>query len=506
MPERTQQSISTKLKSADRRELVGLYYKYRKMRNETMSRLIVDKNRIDNLGKDIIGLQLQPFHMRILQFQLKNKHSMHLVYRGAGKSTCGTVLKTIHMIAKDRNIRIALVSKTKSNAKGFLKEIKGHLENNKLLNEVFGKFYDPAVVTKWDDSAIEVVGRTEIHKEPTITCLGIETAIASRHFDVIMIDDLVDDENSRTAHMRARIKDWYYSVLVPTLNPPNSDKPHCGEMHVLGTRYHYADMYGHWIEGSTDGSGGELKDHTQIIPLLNEKGQTPWPERHTPEWAEKMRSQMGLIHFNAQYQNNTEAMKGEVFRYDDCQIIDAKGNDWPKADDLKIFIGVDLAIGQKEKDDFFCAIVIGCRGKVQARAKSDFEVFVLDFIMNRLRFSDQTVAIVDLCKKYNPIACGIESVAYQQAQLDACKAQLPGITFRGIKTQKDKLTRAWNLSPMFENGKVFFKKDTQNKLIDQLVLFPNHAHDDVFDALEFAVSTAKTPKRRKVRNSEPGVL
>jgi predicted phage terminase large subunit-like protein len=59
-----------------------------------------------------------------------------------------------------------------------------------------------------------------------------------------------------------------------------------------------------------------------------------------------------------------------------------------------------------------------------------------------------------------------------------------------VSLHKDKVTRAWRLSALFENGKVFLKRD-QEALRDELLEFPHAEHDDLFDALEMAASVAR---------------
>ena len=52
-----------------------------------------------------------------------------------------------------------------------------------------------------------------------------------------------------------------------------------------------------------------------------------------------------------------------------------------------------------------------------------------------------------------------------------------------------------------------FVKGRNGPLIDHLLLFPGSAHDDLFDALDFAIKTStKRGTKREKRRSEPGVL
>src|SRR6185369_11442947 len=169
------------LKSADRAELVANFKHVRNMGNEWIRRQVINHNRIDILAGVGLGLKLQPFHIALLRYQFQHPDNLQLAFRGAGKSTSCTITKVIHLLLKDPNLRILIASKTAQNASGFLKEIKNHFESNALLGEIFGEYYDPRKVTKWDSTEIEVLPRTKPNKEASITCVGVEGTIVSKH-------------------------------------------------------------------------------------------------------------------------------------------------------------------------------------------------------------------------------------------------------------------------------------------------------------------------------------
>jgi len=483
------------IEKAERSELVSLYDHYVSMGNEWLRRQIIENNRVDILAQALLGLEIKPFHLAMLRWQFFHNESMQLVFRGAGKSTVCTIAKAIHYLLKNPNLRILIASKTSTHAEAFLKEIKVHFEENNRLIEVFGAYYDSRKVSKWDSREIEVLPRTLVAKEASITCIGVEGMVVGKHYDIILSDDLVDEDNSRTKTQREKVKVWYYKTLDPTLEPPDAEIPHRGEHHRLGTRYHYDDLYGH-LEAN------ELSEHTQTIPALNEHNQSPWPEKFPPEWFSNKRKKSGIIIFNSQYQCDTEAMKGEIFQYDDCQIIPV--DKLPAK--LRIFMGVDLAISEADKNDKFAIVVIG--------TDIDIKYYVLDYYEGRLRFGQQTNKIIEYYKKWRPVRAGIEINAYQKAQYhnlrDEVTVEKHGIDgkdlrLKGINTDKDKITRAWKLSPIFEDRRIFFK-DNQHLLIENLVLFPNHKYKDLFDALDLAVRSSRLRKRRKKRRHEPGII
>jgi len=71
---------------------------------------------------------------------------------------------------------------------------------------------------------------------------------------------------------------------------------------------------------------------------------------------------------------------------------------------------------------------------------------------------------------------------------------------------KDKIARAWKMSSIFEDKRMFFKQvGGVDLIIEQLILFPNHRYKDFFDALDLALTASKLKKRRK-RRQEPGLF
>lgn len=483
----------------ERSEIIREIKDYDKLKKEWIRNQVLKHNRIDILATQVLNYIVRPFHLSMMVYQFQHSDNLQLAFRGAGKSTVCTVTKVIHLLLKNPDLRIMIASKTAPNAEGFLKEIKGHFESNELLAEIFGEYYDPRKVNKWDNKEIEVLPRTSNAKEASVTCVGVDGTIVSKHYDIIIGDDLVDEENSRTEHMRKKTQTWYYKTLEPTLEPPDSEVEHRGEFHRLGTRYHFEDLYGHLIKN-------ELKEHHQIIRALNDKGQSPWHKKYPPAWFAKKRTKAGIIIFNTQYQCDTEAMKGEIFQYDDCRLIDIE--DVP--DNLKIYVGVDLAIKQSETADLFAIVAIGIDHIPN--------YYFLDYLEGRYRFNTQTRKILDFNERYNPIRIGVESNAYQESQIHNLKFEEEQHNIKNpntedkirvpvipVPTLKDKVTNAWRLSPDFEDGRVFFVKTPRVHLaIERFVLFPN-GPKDLFDAYNIAVGASKRKKRKK-RKIEPGLI
>lgn len=476
------------LSRAGREELLELLDHYRAMSAEWKRRFILENNRVDILAEEILGYEMKPFHRALLAFMAAHPDSLQLCYRGSGKSTILNVAYCVFLLCKNRDLRILICSKTQGQAEAFLKEIKGHLEENEKLIDLFGSFYDPQKVNKWDNKEIEVLGKTRRTKEGSITCVGVGGMVVGKHYDVIISDDLVDEDNSRTKHMRDLTRTWYYQTLDPTLEPPDPKVPHRGEHHRIGTRYHFDDLYGHLM-------ANELKEATQIVPALDALERSPWPEKHPPEWFRDKKTKAGTIIFNAQFLCDTEAMKGEIFQWDDLQQID--DDEIPTG--LRVYCGADLAISESEKADLFAMVALGLDPRTS-------RIYVLDYFEGHLRFNAQTKEILRFYRLHKPIRFGIETNAYQLAQYQNLKDEDAELRLRKIRTDKDKIARAWKLSAIFEDHRVFFRKGL-DKLKDQLVLFPSYRYKDGFDAFDIAYRASKMKrKRRDSRREEPGVL
>lgn len=449
---------------------------------------ITENDRVDILAREILGYEVQPFHFALMRYQLRNRESLQLAFRGAGKSTVLTVCFCLYAIAKNPNVRICIASKTEGYSKSLLREIKQHLQENEGFRRVFGDL----VGDKWDETAIIVRTRTRPAKEPTLTVVGIGGQLVGNHFDIVIGDDLVDEDNARTPHMRERVKTWFYKVLHPTLEPH-------ARLHIIGTRYHYDDLYGHLQRN-------ELKDHTQIIRALDDRGRSPWPAKYSAEYFKKKRDAIGTIIFASQYQCDAEAMRGEIFQWDWI--------DWVEADavpeKLRYVGGVDLAIKQSKEADKFARVTVG----VDVLG----HVWVVGAFTTHLTFTGQTADILKWWRSgfdgatsppmrgdSTAVEIGIEVNAYQDAQYQKLKEDEPTIRLVPVHTLKDKVTRAMKLSAYFEAGKVHFVKGLHD-LAEQLVVFPSGEWKDLFDALDLAVTVAFRRRRRRRERGKVGVL
>lgn len=436
--------------------------------------------------KYITCRSLQPLHASIIENVSNNRASMDLAPRGFGKSTVGDVDFCITKIIREPNVRIMIGSKTQTQAEAFLKEVRTHFEQNVNLIRIFGD-WKKSRDNVWNDKEFTVNRRTIIKKEATLTALGASGAVVSKHFDVIIGDDLVGFENARTEAQRKKLKEWFYSSLFPTLEPD-------GEIHILGTRYSPMDLYEDLIR-----SKNYKINIQQAITVKDNAEYSLWEAKFSLEKLRQIREESGLIIFNMQYQNNTELAKGKIFKYKyfknfeeyevdydlsrvRVKVLDA--NNVPYWIPVRIYMGADLAISEDEtsNNDYFVLTTIG--------VDKDKNVYVLDYLKERLTFNAQLNVILDYGRNKFPMVerIGVETVQYQKSLAQELR-RLSLLPIVNIQTSKDKVTRAMRRSALFENGKVFFRIGMDD-LEECLLLFPDVDHDDLFDGLDFALTVA----------------
>lgn len=152
-----------------------------------------------------------------------------------GKSQNIGVGKVIHMLGENPSRRIALISNTARQAEKILRQIRTHVQDNPLVREVFPNLRrssrpeDP-----WHVSQI-TVERPVISKDPSIQAFGVFGPIVGARLDDIVLDDVLDFENTRTEEQRKKLIEWFDTTVFSRLVKG-------GRIYVIGTPWHPDDL------------------------------------------------------------------------------------------------------------------------------------------------------------------------------------------------------------------------------------------------------------------------
>ena len=167
--------------------------------------------------KRIFGYRLAPLHTAILEQYRTHQETLYLAPRGSGKTRIGNIGYSAWKAVNNPNIRILILSDTDTHATRFLGTVKTVFETHPLLKQYYGTLRGD----KWTDHEIVLKTRTDnAITEATISAMGMYSgAVTTGHYDIIIPDDLINFDNTRTEGQRERAKDWFMTTMLPTLLP-----------------------------------------------------------------------------------------------------------------------------------------------------------------------------------------------------------------------------------------------------------------------------------------------
>lgn len=390
--------------------------------------------------------------------------------RGHAKTETHTVNYALRRVTKNPNLIVTVISNTIDQSIAMLSEIKLYVESEKY-QELYGQRAD---YRQWSATKIRLK-RDIISKDPTISVGSVEGSIISKRSDLIILDDIIDPDNVKTANQRKKVIDWFWGVVVPVLKPG-------GQIIIVGTRWHYNDLYSKILKKK------KWIRYVDKAILDFDTKEVLWIEAFSYDDLIAIKDDSGSILFNCNYQNDPSGMKGEIFKYEWIKFyesVDAKK--------LDVFFGVDPAIGEKVTSDYFVLMIIGID-------RETGDIYVLDYVREHLTSRKQIQTILKKGVQFQAIKAGIESNVYQKALaqlVEEISTELRiYLPIEQIHTSKSKESRAFLLSGLFENGRIYLRKD-MHELIEELVKFPRGEHDDLFDGLDFAVNSAKVKSDKK---------
>lgn len=211
------------------------------LREEAIKRLKIAeyRNSLYKTAKHLCGYSdmTQHTHGQMCEvLQEGTKRKLIVMPRGTFKSSVGVVAYCVWLLIRNFDIRILIDSEKYENSKNFIGEIKGKLEDDKIVH-LFGQFKSS---TKWAEGAFTINQRRRLLKEASVTASGIGAGKTGQHYDVIIHDDLNTEENSDNSDQRKKIL-RHYKMNTSILEPD-------GILVVIGTRYATDDVIGHILE------------------------------------------------------------------------------------------------------------------------------------------------------------------------------------------------------------------------------------------------------------------
>lgn len=406
----------------------------------------------------------------------KKQNGGVLAPRGSSKSTGITQGWLSKKIAANPHIRVGLFSNTDRQAWAFSGAIMATFEGNDRFIELYG---DCRSTKKW--TAAEWLHRDSKHhrsKDRTVYAGGVGAPITSKRFDIVLLDDILDKENTANADQMQKTLDWFNLVLKPCLVPG-------GIIIYIGTRWAEGDLAEHLMLPVEKGGKGWpfyvvsafLRDDDGEIKL--DDGGSPisyWEDRWPIPVLMKEREEMGSPDFAVAYLNDLSLrMTGNVFPRLPSQYY---FTELPEGV-YTYKMGIDLASSEKESADYTARVVT---------AVDDNGHFWVLHAYRDKRETGHAEFVADGFAAFPDVALVIvENNQFQSTLIQHVMRDFAGIPIEGRKSDTDKVTRARAVAAKYEAHRVHHHVSLKGSEFErELLAFPK-GHDDYVDALGFSM-------------------
>ena len=428
-------------------------------------------------------------HMRMLDMIVSGHRDIaNLVYRGSGKTTVMAEYFFLYIavygeIPNFGQIDLALyVSDSIENGvKNMRKNLEYRWENSEFLRK-----YIPH--TRFTDVRYEftnISGKTFIVKG-----YGAKTGVrGTKEMGVrpqlAILDDLVSDEDARSATIIASIEDTVYKAIDYALHPKNRLVIWSGTPFNQNDPLYKAVESGAWLVNVYPVC--EYFDDTVTEHEFN----GAWADRHDYKYVKDQYTKAKLAgKLESFYQELMLRISSE-----DERIIRDSDLNWFNGDSIKnsqrefnFYITTDFATTEKQSADF---------SAISVWAYSSSATWMLiDGEIGRNLMSKNIDILFDYIVKYDVKSVGVETSGQQKGFADWIKKEMiqRRIFFQivEVKPTTDKLSRFNMVVPLFKQGKMWFNenmkkekygRELMNELKYAVISGFRSKHDDILDTI-----------------------
>lgn len=433
------------------------------------------------------------------QKRANRRFTLNLIPRSHLKTTLWTVAGTLHELVQDwvtlpggrqlrgQNLRFLIVNAKLDNAIDIMRDIKSIITTGDMFKWLFPEYVPDEQWQRgrgrgvWTNERIDLpCSRQAGRKEGNIEVMSVGANLTSKHYDVMIFDDPVNEDNVTTKQYRDRIHRWYRNALQLRNDPISS------RVRLIGTRWHYDDLYGRLIRQEEKRRSDQQDRGEDIKPVYYlyrrkaiEKGTPIWPERFTKDELDRLKTEeLGSYVYSCQYDNEPLPEEDAHFKRDHIKFIDEL--DLPEG--LVNFVTVDMADEETTRGDFTVITV------------TSFDEYGSMYVreIQRGKFSQfRLLEMIHATKKrWDARLVGIETTGFQRNIVRGYKhqAEVEGwfIPWKEINRGKSsKFQRGLGLQPRVERGDFYIVEGIKDAewLIEEMITFPLGVNDDILDTV-----------------------
>lgn len=354
--------------------------------------------------------------------------------------------------------------------------VRGIIENS-LFKQIF-----PEVRLKPGSASMD---RLETEQNGVLFFLGRGSGATGRGADVILLDDPTKDrKEADSPTIREQLWSWYTQVLQTRLMTK------AGAIVIIQTRWHDDDLIGRLTDPTNSCySEAEAKKWRVIdMPAVarekdvlgRKPGEALWPERFDRDYLDTIR-ETDIRGFQALYQGRPTPEEGSFFKSVNLRTYERMSR-MPHKDKLRYYAASDHAVSLEQGRDKTCLMVIGVDEHDQIWVQPDifWQQADTNTVIERM---------ILLMEKYEPLFWWAEKGHITKSIGPFLHRRMLEkrvfCTVHEITPVADKQTRAQSMQGRMSMMKVLFPSFTHwwAEAHDQMLKFPQGAHDDFVDAL-----------------------
>lgn len=263
-------------------------------------------------------------------------------------STQISIANSLYRLGEDPHRRVVVVSKTHELATKICGVVKGTIERSPQFHKVFPNCV-PSKSNPWTQHAGYLERDREI-KDPSFQTCGVHGNILGSRIDLLILDDVLTYENTRTQYQRDDLYNWFQSTLEGRVTRN-------GRILCVGTAWHPDDLM-HRFAARSDWFAVRY-------PVIDDLGRPTWPERWPLDRIEAKRIALGPLEFSRQLLCIAVSDEESRFRREWFAACLRRGEGIDQTWALEAvppgygcFTGVDLSVGESDKSDLTCLFTI----------------------------------------------------------------------------------------------------------------------------------------------------
>ena len=379
------------------------------------------------------------------------------------KSEFASYLLPAWFLGKFPDKKIIQCSNTAELAVGFGRKVR-----NLVDSEVYAKIF-PNVALRSDSKA---AGRWSTNSNGEYFAIGVGGTVTGKGADLLIIDDPHSEQEAKLAASDPSVFDnvyeWYTSGPRQRLQPG-------GSIVVVMTRWSKRDLTGKIVQSMMDRDG----DEWEIIelPAILPSDKPLWPEFWSYDELNKLRIELPLSKWQAQYQQNPTSEEGALVKREWWKMWE--GDRAPPCE--FIIQSWDTAFSKNERSDYSACTTWGVFYKDEN--PNDPNIILLDALKERLEFPELKTRAMQMYEEWQPDAFIVEAKASGAPLIfELRRMGIPVQEFTPTRGN-DKITRLNAVTDLFASGKVWApRKRWAEEVIEEIAAFPYSDHDDLVDS------------------------